>query len=331
MGSSTKTIVVVGATGNQGCSVTKTFLSSPHWHVRALTRSPSSEKAESLKALGAEVVQADMMDTQSLKRAFAGAHAIFLNTDFWLPYRQALNEGKDGDASSRHGFEVELQHGKNVAAVAEAVPTLERLVYSALGPMKKASAGKYPNSHHWDSKAAIVDYIETECPQLAPKTSYIYMGAYSTNAFLLPQRDAATGQYAVTLPAPASSRWPIVNPETSTGPFVRALVEEEEPQTKLLAYDSLLTMDECVKAWSDVTGKESSFVQMERVEMSKKTGIPLEILDGPSFIGEFGYMGGIENYIEPHQLKTKVATPSYAEFVGTRNMEDLLGSKGPRV
>ena len=49
MGSSTKTIVVVGATGNQGCSVTKTFLSLPHWHVRALTRSPTSEKAESLK------------------------------------------------------------------------------------------------------------------------------------------------------------------------------------------------------------------------------------------------------------------------------------------
>lgn len=331
MGSSTKTIVIVGATGNQGGSVAKTFLSLPHWHVRALTRSPTSEKAESLKALGAEVVQADLMDTASLKRAFAGAHAIFVNTDFWHPYRQALEEGKDRDTSSRHGLEVELQHGKNAADAAEGVPTLERFVYSALGPMKKVSAGKYPHSHHWDGKAAIVDYIQAECPKLAAKTSYIYMGTYITNAFLLPQRDAATGQYTMTLPAPSSSQWPIVNPATSAGLFVRALVEEEGPQTKLLAYDSFLTMDECIRTWSDVTGKEASFVQMERMEMSKKTGVPLEVLDGPGFIGEFGFMGGIDNYIEPHQLKTKVATPSYADFLRSRKLEDLLGSEGPQV
>lgn len=331
MDTSTKIIVVTGATGNQGCSVTKTFLSLPDWHVRALTRSPTSEKAEALKALGAEIVQADLMDTESLKRAFSGAHAIFVNTDFWLPYRQALDEGRDEGSSSRHGLNVELQHGKNAADVAAGVPTLERFVYSALGPMKKASAGKYPHSHHWDSKAAIVDYIQTECPKLALKTSYIYMGAYSTNDFLLPQRDVTTGRYTVTLPAPITSQWPIINPVTSTGPFVRALVEDEAPQTSLLAYDSLLTMNECIGTWSDVTGKESSFLQMDRMEMSQKMGIPLEILDGPGFIGEFGFMGGVENYIEPHQLQTKVATPSYAEFLRARELGELLGSKGPRV
>lgn len=78
-----KIIVVIGATGNQGSSVANTFLGLPEWHVRALTRNPSSDASELLAAKGAEVVQGDLAEPSSLAKAFENANAIFLNTDFW--------------------------------------------------------------------------------------------------------------------------------------------------------------------------------------------------------------------------------------------------------
>jgi len=77
-----KTIVVIGATGNQGSSVARTFLALPDWHVRCVTRNPCSAAAKDLVLLGASVVRADLSDIDSLRSAFDGAHSIFLNTDF---------------------------------------------------------------------------------------------------------------------------------------------------------------------------------------------------------------------------------------------------------
>jgi uncharacterized protein YbjT (DUF2867 family) len=51
--------------------------------ARALTRDPGSEKARELAALGAEVVNADVDDLESLKRAFAGAYGAYCVTFFW--------------------------------------------------------------------------------------------------------------------------------------------------------------------------------------------------------------------------------------------------------
>ena len=47
-----KIIVVVGATGKQGGSVVDTFLGLSNWHVRAMTRDPSSGAAQALGTKG---------------------------------------------------------------------------------------------------------------------------------------------------------------------------------------------------------------------------------------------------------------------------------------
>lgn len=44
---------------------------------RAITRNCSSEKALKLKSLGAEVVQADLWDIDSLKQALSGVEAVY--------------------------------------------------------------------------------------------------------------------------------------------------------------------------------------------------------------------------------------------------------------
>src|SRR5450432_3843512 len=80
-----KIIAVVGATGAQGGGLARAILSDPDggFAVRALTRDPSSDKAKALADAGAEVVQADIDDPDSLARAFDGAYGAFCVTFFW--------------------------------------------------------------------------------------------------------------------------------------------------------------------------------------------------------------------------------------------------------
>ncbi|KAI0430379.1 hypothetical protein F5Y09DRAFT_356012 [Xylaria sp. FL1042] len=321
---SKKIIAVIGATGNQGSSVARTFSSLPNWHVRAITRDPSSQKAKELANLGCETYQADLMDIASLARAFQGAHAIFLNTDFWAAYRASALAGDDPEKSSKIAYETELQHGKNAVSAASGVSTLELLIYSALGPMNVASKGKYPTSYHWETKAAVVEYIKKEQPNLANKTSFIYLGAYATNAFLMPKPNAENGTYDVIVPCSGKTRFPIIDETKSTGEFVRALVEDEGPGVKLLAYDSYLTIEQAIEAWSKVTGKLAKLTSLSLEETHKLTGVPYEVLWGPAFIEEFGYMAGVDGFIEPFQLQNKLTTPSYEEWLETRNIDKLL-------
>jgi uncharacterized protein YbjT (DUF2867 family) len=80
-----KIIAVVGATGAQGGGLVRAILAdrSGSFAVRAVTRKPDSEKAQALRAAGANVVAADTDNPATLGRAFAGAYGAFLLTNFW--------------------------------------------------------------------------------------------------------------------------------------------------------------------------------------------------------------------------------------------------------
>jgi uncharacterized protein YbjT (DUF2867 family) len=80
-----KIIAVVGATGAQGGGLARAILSDPDggFAVRAITRDPESEAAQMLAGRGAEVVQADLDEPHSVKRAFEGAYGAFCVTNFW--------------------------------------------------------------------------------------------------------------------------------------------------------------------------------------------------------------------------------------------------------
>ncbi|KAJ5527627.1 hypothetical protein N7513_011786 [Penicillium frequentans] len=325
MSSAKKIIAVVGATGTQGSSVARTFLTLPNWHVRCLTRSPSSEKAQALASQGAELIQADLDDPESLRQAFAGAHAIFLNTDFWEPYRRAVASGTDATASAKLGYDAEVKFGKNAVDAALHISTLERFVYSALGPMNAASGGKYPYSYHWETKAYLADYIQGT--ELGKLSSFIYIGGYLTNQFLYPKFRKEIGGYALVLPASKQTRLPVIDTARSTGPFVKALIEEEASGTKLLAYDEYPTFEEIINTWSKVTGKQTMFMQMEMQDMHEKFGVPMEALGGPAFLSEYDYCAGISGVIEPAQLKSRVDVKSFEESLKGLDMDFLLGTK----
>ncbi|HYH00705.1 MAG TPA: NmrA/HSCARG family protein [Terriglobales bacterium] len=80
-----KVIAVVGATGAQGSGLVRAITGerSGGFVVRALTRDATTDKANGMRKLGAEVVSANVDDGDSLRRAFDGAYGAFCVTFFW--------------------------------------------------------------------------------------------------------------------------------------------------------------------------------------------------------------------------------------------------------
>jgi len=80
-----KIIAVIGATGAQGGGLVRAIMNDPNggFAARAITRKKDSDKAKALAKMGAEVVEADLDNTDSLKKAFAGAYGAYCVTNFW--------------------------------------------------------------------------------------------------------------------------------------------------------------------------------------------------------------------------------------------------------
>jgi uncharacterized protein YbjT (DUF2867 family) len=135
-GSEQKLIVVTGATGLQGRAVTRHLLKEG-WRVRGLTRNPESQKAQSLAAAGAEVVQADMGDPASLRPAVEGAYGVY-----------SLQNPYIG------GPEAEVRQGKNVADVAKE-SGVQHLVYGSAGTGTKGTG--VPS---WETKLLVEEHMK---------------------------------------------------------------------------------------------------------------------------------------------------------------------------
>lgn len=122
------TVLVVGATGQQGGAVARELLRRGH-QVHGLTRNPDSRRAQALAAAGATMLRGDLDDPASLTAALDGVDGVFLMTSFW-----------------EHGYDGEVRHGRHMIEAAEAAG-VRHLVYSSVG-----SADRETGIPHFDSK-----------------------------------------------------------------------------------------------------------------------------------------------------------------------------------
>ena len=105
-----KTIAIVGATGAQAGGLARAILKdadSP-FHARALTRNTHSDKATELARLGAELVEANLDDLESLKRALRGAYGAYCVTNFWehfSPEKELAQAANMAEAAKDAGLE----------------------------------------------------------------------------------------------------------------------------------------------------------------------------------------------------------------------------------
>lgn len=131
----TRSVLVTGATGQQGGAVARALLAEGH-RVRALTRRPDGEPARALENLGAELAQGDFDDPGSLRQALKDLDAAFvMGTPFEV----------DPATETRQGIAV-------LDAARDAV--VEQVVYSSV-----ASALDDTGIPHFESKAAVERHL----------------------------------------------------------------------------------------------------------------------------------------------------------------------------
>lgn len=132
-----KQVLIFGATGHVGGAAARELLQRG-WQVRAVSRTPASEKARALAALGADVRQADMDDRASLEKVFAGQSRV-LSVQNWT------TSGVDG----------EIRQGKLVADVAKEAG-VAHLIYLSAGPGEPGTGVP-----HFESKITVENYMRT--------------------------------------------------------------------------------------------------------------------------------------------------------------------------
>lgn len=192
--SSTRTIVIVGVTGNQGGSVAQRFIQDATYHVRGITRNPSSAAAEKLSQQGVEIVSADLDNPDALAEAFRDASIIFSVTNYWEPFFRPdcrAKAAEEGISCRKYAYNVELRHGKNIAdAAAQTVDSLEPngFIVSTLSNAKECSGGRFQELYHFDAKANIFPkYVDETYPELARKMSCVQTGYFMTSYRLVPE------------------------------------------------------------------------------------------------------------------------------------------------
>jgi len=171
------TMLVVGATGMQGGGVARHLLERGAIKIRCMTRRPDSEPAKLLQEQGADVVQADLDDPASIRRAMRGCHGVFGVTNFW-------------EASFR-----EYDQGVNlIDAAAEA--GVGHLVLSTLPSSRKISGGAI-DLPHFETKARIEEHAQL---RNVPFT-FVHVAFYYENfvIYFPPQRQP-DGSYSFGFP-----------------------------------------------------------------------------------------------------------------------------------
>ena len=239
-----KTILVTGATGQQGGAVARQLLKQPGFSVRALTRDSAKPAARALAHAGAEVFQGNLDDPTSMRRALDGAWGVFSVQDFM-----------------ESGYDREVSQGKHLADAAKAA-WVQHFVYTSV-----VSADRKTGLPHFESKWQIEQHIHQRgLPFTILRPAFFMQNWYG---FL---RDAILDG---TLPLP-------LDPQTSLqqisvediGAFAAMAFQNPSKwagRTVELAGDEL-TMQRTAETLSRVVGRNVKYIQVPWDQFRQNAG-----------------------------------------------------------
>jgi hypothetical protein len=81
--------------------------------------------------------------------------------------------------------EIEYQQGVNIANAVSHTPSVQHYIFATLPSAEAATGGKM-KVPHTDYKAKVDQYIKSELPELAHKTTFLWHGFYASNIAFLP-------------------------------------------------------------------------------------------------------------------------------------------------
>jgi uncharacterized protein YbjT (DUF2867 family) len=193
-----RSVLVTGATGQQGGAVARALLSRGH-RVKALTRRPDSDAARQLASEGAEIVAGDLGDTASVVKAAKDVDTMFLMGN---SYEAGMDE------ETRQGI---------LAADAAKAAGVGHLIYSSV-----ADANKKTGIPHFESKYLVEQHVE----RLGIPYTISAPVAFMEN-FVAPWSIGALNQGTHAFAVPAKRRLQLVA-LADIGAFVAALVERRD-------------------------------------------------------------------------------------------------------
>lgn len=233
-----KTILVFGATGQQGGATARHLLKNG-WQVRTVTRDPNKPAAQALAQAGAEIVTADMEDRASLDAVTKGVYGVFSVQNFWLP---------------EVGVEGEVRQGKHVADAAKAAG-VQHFVYTSVGGSERDSG-----IPHFESKWVIEQHIgelglpATILRPVAFMENFTGFGGPRDGVLTSMTRPETPLQLIATDDIGALAALAFENPEEYTGKAIE------------IAGDSL-TIPQMVEMMSRVSGETITFREMSPDEL----------------------------------------------------------------
>ncbi len=149
-------IAVTMATSRQGAGVVRELSKTNKYQIIAITRNTSSSKAKELKCLkNVELFKGDLLDSESLRKAFDGVDVIFGNTTptkGWKPFRGSIVRSYEME----QGFNL-----INQVKYAFEKGNLKHFVFSSISKAKDPLKND-PAPGHFSSKWDIEEYIEKQ-------------------------------------------------------------------------------------------------------------------------------------------------------------------------
>ena len=193
------------------------------------------------------------------------------------------------------------------------------------------SSGKFPGVYHFDSKAAIEQYIRS----IGIPASFFMPGFYMSNIDSSfrpsPQEPHA---YTLLLPMPPTTLIPFFDADDDTGKFVKAMIMKREQVLgkNILAATAYYKVEEVPSTFAKVkpeAGKGAQFVNIDKDTYKgflKMAGLPEfaqeELYENMAFMNEFGYYG--KRSLDESQAILDEKPTSLAEyFENSQNFKDL--------
>ncbi len=269
-----KTILVTGATGQQGGAVAAELLSHG-FTINAMTRKPDSEKAKALAKRGARIVSGDLDDPASLERALKGVWGVFAVQNTW-----------------EAGVEKEEEQGKRIATLAKKAG-VHHFLYSSVG-----SAHRKTGIPHFDNKYRVEETVRSlGFPSFTIMRPVFFMENIASPWFK-PAIDK--GNIMVALKPETSLQMIAVEDIGKYGLWAFRNREKLNGRAFDIAGDAL-TMPQTAKAISAASGKSIGFVPIPIGEIRKASedyALMLEWFDRVGYDADINGMGK-ESGIKP--------------------------------
>jgi hypothetical protein len=258
-------VFIIGGTGAQGIPIIRSLVEDNAYHVRVLTRDPSSARARALQALSlnVELVRGDFTDEEALINGYAGCTAAFVNID-------GFNTGE----------KTELYWAIRAYELAVADGGIKFFVYGNLEYLSK-KAGFRPEfrAGHYDGKGRIGEWIllqGAEARKKDPKNAmgvalfttgpYIEMTIAKWTLMTPSITKNAKGEDVCTWTVPLTQEGAVAHVSLEDcGPYVRWLFDHPERADGLdlgVAIDHI-TYADLAAAFSKVTGRPAEFVDVD--------------------------------------------------------------------